>query len=53
MRRRPNPRVELVPEPEPAEPDQEPQPEQTLGFGGVGSLLRALSSSASVDSSEG
>ena len=30
MRRRPNPRVELVaPEPEP-EPDPEPQPEQTL-----------------------
>ena len=28
MRRRPNPRVELVPEPEP-EPDPEPQPEQT------------------------
>jgi hypothetical protein len=28
MRRRPDPRVELVPEPEP-EPDPEPQPEQT------------------------
>lgn len=28
MRRRPNPRIELVPEPEP-EPDPEPQPEPT------------------------
>ena len=31
MRRRPNPRIELVPEPEP-EPDPEPQPEQISGL---------------------
>ena len=47
MRRRPNPRIELVPEPEP-EPDPEPQPEQTslpthyVGCVGAGLLPREL-----------